>query len=307
MKQKPNVMRCSYLLRTLLILLVYLFIQPLQAQDEYYDEPYDDPYKKSYAERVQEFDDNLREARDYFQNQDDQARVARTYKKIDQGLQGFLETEFMEKFKEMRLEMESLAASFKAYSETLRPEEVVRVKKAYVKISENCNDLLVDIKKDFLDNKKLKHIRKYPEMYSASLELKLRDLQDDYSRNFEKIIADITGTDQYSAAPIMAIFGIIQFAVDFTNYLSRIRHDNRRVKAEHLDMYFIEPFRFRSWEEIETISANIYGSESDSGPDDDQGEYEYEENVMPSDSSDVLNPFEDKVESLKPKKKGKNN
>ena len=305
-------MRNSILLRTLLVLFACLSIHTLQAQFDEFDEfeEYDDTYQKSYAERLQEFDNNLREARDYFQNQDDQARIARTHKKIDQGLQGFLETEFMTKFKDMRLEMESLAASFKAYSETLKPEEVIRVKKAYVKVSDNCNELLHDIKRDFLDGKKLKHIRKYPEMYSASLELKLRELQDDYSRDFQKVIADITGSDQYSAGPFMAIFGIIQFAVDFTNYLARVRYDNRRVKEEHLEMYFIEPYRFRSWDEIEIISANIYGNDADAPMDEGYDNYDYEENneVPQNGGKEEINPFEEEgVESLKPKKKKRKN
>lgn len=304
-------MRVSNLPRTLLALVACLSFYTVQAQYEDYD-TYDDTYQKSYAERLEEFDNNLREARDYLQNQDDMARQARTHKKIDEGLQGFLETAFIQKFKELRLEMESLAASFKAYSENLRPEQVIKVKKAYFRVSDNCNKLLFDIKRDFLDRKKLKHIRQYPEMYSASLELRLRDLQEDYSQNFEKTIADITGTDSYSATPLMAIFGIIKFTVDFTNYLSRVRFENNKMKEEHLEMYFIEPFRFRTWEEIEAISANIYGDDANSGGmDDGQDDYYAPDNYEPeppieesqSDSTRVINPFEDEVESLSPKKK----
>ncbi|MCB0632252.1 MAG: hypothetical protein R2824_15585 [Saprospiraceae bacterium] len=299
-------MSVSNLPRTLLALVACLSFYTVQAQFEDYD-TYDNTYQKSYAERLQEFDNNLQEARDYLQNQDDLARQARTHKKIDEGLQGFLETDFIQKFKELRLEMESLAASFKAYTENLRPEQVIKVKKAYFRVSDNCNKLLQDIKRDFLDRKKLKHIRDYPEMYSASLELRLRDLQEDYSQNFEKTIADITGTDSYSATPLMAIFGIIKFTIDFTNYLSRVRFENNKLKEEHLEMYFIEPFRFRTWEEIEAISANIYGEDpnTDQG-DNGQSSYDSEPQHIEeaqSDSTRVINPFEDEVESLSPKNK----
>ena len=304
-------MRSAILLKTLLVFISCLFLNGVQAQFDDFDEPFEDSYKKSYAERLSEFDDNLQEARDYFQSQDDQARIARTHKKIDQGLQGFLETQFMEKYKDMRLEMESLAASFKAYSEELKPEDVVKVQKAYIKIADKFNMLLVDIKKDFLDQKKLKHIRRYPDMYSASLELRLRDLKDDYAHDFERVIADITGSDEYSATPLMAIFGVIKFAVDFTNYLSRVRYDNRRVKEEHLNEYFIEPFRFRNWEEIEAISANIYGDDDSDSSYDDDDSFEYEDDSIEPDTSGMIDPFEENVESLKPKKKvkkkGKNN
>ena len=288
-------MRNAIILKSLFFLLSSLFLTNLHAQFE--DEEYD-PFKKSYAEKVREFNNDLSEARQYFQEQDDQALRAKAYNKIDKGLQGFLETEFMKSYKEIKLEIESLAASFKAQSQNLKPEDVVRVRKAYAQLSDKFNILLHDIKKDFMDGKKLKHISKYPDMYSASLELRLRDLKDDFSNDFEGVIADILETDEFSA-PFMAIFGVIKFAVDFTQYLTKIRYNNRKIKEEHLNEFFVEPYRFRKWEEIEAISARIFDDSYNNNDYDDN----YDNYSPEQDSMDNYNPFEDDINSASPKGK----
>ena len=204
------------------------------------------------------FNENLNSVRGIFIQQDERVGQAKSYKKIDQSLQGFLETEFMKKFKNFRLEVESLMSTFKAHQNSFKPAEVAKVKKAYAKFSDKFNMNVLDIKRDFVDGKKLKFIRKYPDMYAASLELKLRDLADDYSQNLERSIAELTGSDEYSAVPLLAILSVVQFGVEFTNYLTRMRYDARRVKEEHLDQYFVEPFKLKRWEEIEMVGGDIY-------------------------------------------------
>lgn len=290
-------MRTLNLLQTLFLLLACLSPVLVQAQ-EY------DPYAKTYEERLDNFNNDLQETRDYFRDQDDQASRARNYKKIDASLQGFLETEFMKNYKELKLEIESQASAFKAQAQKLSPDKVVRVKKAYIQISDKFNKLLFDIKRDFLDRKKLKHISKYPDMYSASLELRLRNLKDDYSHDFARVVAEITGTDEFSATPFMAIFSIIRLAVGFTDYLAKMRHESRQMKEEHLDEFLVEPFRFRTWFEIEAVEANIYGD--DDGMDDYDQQQGYDEYQPDPFQENPTSPEED-LNSLPPKKKKKNN
>lgn len=277
-------MRTRIVYTAFLSLLLSLSFSAVSAQDFFEEE---------FVQKMS-FEEKLLHVRSIMVEGDQQATVARSQKKIDKALRGFLETEFMEKYKEMKLEAETLAATFKAHSQKLTPTEVSRVRKAYAKIADKFNLLLVEVKNDFMDKKKLKTIRTHPDMYSNSLQYRLRELKDEYSRDFEIVVAETTGSDMYSAAPLAAIFGMIKLAVDFTNYLATAGFEARRVKEEHLQMYFIEPFSFTNWDEIMVSEGDIYNQAM-------------ENQDYPQADNSEMNPFEDdEVNSAKPKKK-KNN
>lgn len=298
-------MKTPRLLKHLLFALACLAAVSVTAQDEYYDEyNYGDENQKRGLET---FNTDLQETRTYLEYQDDQVMRAKNHKKLDRGLEGFLQTEFMTKYKDLRLDVESLAATFKAHAQNLPPKDVARVRKSYIGLAERFNMFLFDIKKDFLDRKKLKDISRNPEWYGASLELQLRDLKDLYSQDFAKVVADVTGSDEYSATPIMAIFGIIKFAVDFSDYLAKMSYAKKQIKEEYLNEFLIEPYRFKNWEEIETIEGDVF-SDGNRG-NDDGGDYD-DYNDSDSDSFDEMDPFaEDPDESYDslpaPKKKEK--
>lgn len=260
-------------------------------------------------------------------NEQQSAAMGRSQKKLDEGLQLFLKTPFMDKYREIKLEAESLAGTFKALAQSYDPKEVGRVRIAYNKIAEQFNLQLLEIKNDFMDKKKLKLIRQHPDMYSNSLQFKLRELRDDYAQNFEKVVAEITGNDTYAAVPLGAILGLIKLSIDFTNFIASANFASRQIKEEHLNRYFIEPYRFRPWDEIPTGEGDYYST----GGDDSESYYEepYDESndpeiqnqesqlqedlpTSPPDSTvygtsriKKVNPFLD--DKKKPKKKKKNN
>ncbi|MBX2875495.1 MAG: hypothetical protein KTR30_25485 [Saprospiraceae bacterium] len=233
----------------------------------------------SFAQEKMSFEETLFNVKEIMSTSDEQAATTRRTAKLDAALVGFLETDFMTKYKDVKLEAESLVATFKAHQQEYAPADVTRVRKSYTAIAEKFNLQLREIKYDFLNKKKLNMIRKYPEMYSGNLENALRDLKDEYSQTFERDVADVTGSDTYAAGPLVAIFGIIKLAVEFTDYLTRVKYDARRIKEEHLDMYFIEPFRFRPWEEVEIGEGDIYKTKNE-----EEENYEEEEEHS-------LNPF----------------
>lgn len=247
-------------------------------------------FEEEFVEKMS-FEEKLMHIRGIMVEGDERATIARSQKKIDKALTGFLETEFMEKYKKMKLEAETLVATFKAHSSSLTPAEVSRVRKAYAQVAEDFNLLLFEIKNDFMDKKKLKTIRNHPDMYSNSLQYRLSELKDDYSRNFEVVVAETTGSDMYSAAPLAAIFGMIKLAVDFTNYLANANFEARRVKEEHLQMYFIEPYSFSNWDDIMVSEGDIYNHAMEN------------QDEFPQANNEDINPFEEEVNSAKPKKK----
>jgi|GEM_PF-2392593 len=215
-------------------------------------------FSLGFAQEKMSFEETLFNVKEIMSTSDEQAATTRRTEKLDAALIGFLETDFMTKFKDLKLEAESLVATFKAHQQEFAPADVTKVRKSYTSIANKFNLQLRAIKLDFLNKKKLNLIRKYPDMYSGNLENALRDLKDEYSQTFERDVADVTGSDVYAAGPLVAIFGIIKLAVEFTDYLTRVRYDAKRLKEEHLDMHFIEPFRFRPWEEVEVGDGDIY-------------------------------------------------
>lgn len=197
------------------------------------------------------FDETLVQMREVMLFEDERAETARSHIKIDEALQAFLDTDFMKKYKEIRLESESLVSTFKAHTAEFSPEDIAEVKKAYIRTADQFNALMLEIKKDLLDKQKIKYIKKYPDLYSASMELRLRDLQDEYTQTFERSVAEVTGSDAYSAIPIAAIISLVKLGIDLTNYLVRSGFESKKIKEEHLNIFLIEPYKFKDWESIE--------------------------------------------------------
>lgn len=243
-------------------------------------------------------------------NEQQTAAMGRSQKKLDEGLKNFMKTPFMMKYRELKLDAESLAGTFKALAQNFDPKEVGRVRKAYNVIANKFNAQLLEIKEDFMDRKKLKVIRQNPEMYSNSLQFKLRELKDEYSQTFEKVVAEVSGNDSYSAVPLAAIFSLIKLSIDFTNYLASTNYASRQLKDEHLQRYLLEPYRFLTWDEIPTGEGDSFNTNSSDG-----NEYSEESYAEPIETTEpdtttfgsrnikTMNPFPDKKTKKKENKK----
>ncbi len=241
-------------------------------------------------QEVQSFENDLSYFRGVLAESDEMAIVAMQHKNVDKALHAFLQTDFMRKYRDLKIEAESLAATFKAQSMQLSPKDVAKVKVAYTHVADQFNRFLVEIKRDFMDRKKLKDIRNRKEWYANSLQFQLRELQDSYSQDFERVVAEVSGSDMY-AMPIASILALVKLAKDFTEYLVRAHYEARRVKEEHLNQFLLEPYSFRSWFEIEMLEANIYNdfegpnnmySEQDEPLEEDMNPFEDEEVDAPS-------------------------
>ncbi|NND05790.1 MAG: hypothetical protein HKN87_05375 [Saprospiraceae bacterium] len=243
--------------------------------------------------KVLTFENQLNYFRGVMTESDEVAIVAMEHKNVDKALYGFLQTDFMHKYRSLKIEAESLAATFKAQALQLPPKDVARVKVAYTRVADDFNRFLVQIKRDFMDRKKLKVIKTSKELYANSLQYQLRELQDSYSQDFERVVAEVTGSDMYAAIPLASILGLIKLAKDFTEYLIRAHYEARRVKEEHLNQFLIEPYSFRSWFEIEMLEGDIYNTFDNSNEMYSDQEESWEED---------MDPFVDDAPSLSRKK-----
>ena len=304
----------NIIIRILFSLLCITFFQGLSAQEEdpFFEQEAQRLRKEAQRERKQDFDENVRIMEGMIQG-DERATQARSYKNIDSSLRGFLNTKLMKRFKGFKLEVEGLVSTFKADQYNTKAEDIVKVKKAYTAFVDKYNYQLQEIKRDFLNPKKHKVIRKYPDMYAATLELKLRDLADIYAQDLQKTIMETNGTEEYSAIPLAMVLSMVKFGVDFTQYLVRMRFESRRVKEEHMDRFFIEPYQLKSWQEIEVISGRVggdmyspsYNNYDQMDYNNNNPEYRNDQEYNPNEQENIneINPFEPETETPKKKEK----
>ena len=270
-------------------------LQMLESERDQLKFTTDDQKRTNQINIEQDFETRLNYVRGIMVDRSEQTMAGLAQVKVDKALHGFLETDFMRQYRDLKIEAESLAATFKALGMKLQPAEVARVRKAYTGVADEFNRFLVDIKRDFMDRKKLKMIRDNRDMYANSLQYKLRELQDMYAQDFEAVAVEVSGSDVY-ALPLTAILGLIKLAADFADFIVRSNLEARRVKEDHLNQFLLQPYSFRSWFEIETIEGNIY-------PEQDMYNPDFAEE---QDSLEDMDPFMDDVAPSLPRKKSPN-
>jgi len=263
----------------IIIFIALLLSSYVQAQDDddYY---YDDNNNSSIS-----FDVTLNKVRTIVKNDSDfSSAEARSSIEIDKSLRRFLDTPLMDKFLELKLEAESLIITFKTRQQDFTTEQILTVKNSYEIFSEDYNKMLLQIKVDFMNRKQRKAISKNPNWYAATLELQFRNLHDSYSQNLLQEVANLTGSDQYSAFPLMAILGMIDLVRDFANHLTRINYEGKKIREQHLMQFFIEPYSMKKWDFMQGINNYNHNSY------DDPNTY----NSTEGQSNESYNPYENR-------------
>jgi len=156
------------------------------------------------------------------------AAVAQPNKKVGPALTSFLNTEFMLKYRDLRITAESAALSVQSnQSAGLAQSDVFRLRSAYDQTATRANQLLENIKQDFLMPKKLKTIAEFPEMYSDGLRYKLQELADYYSANFQQALADasvkVNGEEVDGSAVLLLVVELIGLTKGLASYFSAMK------------------------------------------------------------------------------------
>lgn len=185
--------------------------------------------------------------------------AAQPNKKVGPALTKFLNTEFMVKFRDLRINAESAALQVQSNKEGLRQEDLFRLRGAYDQTATRANQLLTNVKQDFMNSKKLKSIAEFPEMYSDGLGYKLQDISDFYAANFQQALADasISKEEVDGGAFLLLIVELIGLTKGLANYFSDIRREARQYTDAHLQEHLVMPYRWRYWDEL-AGSASAY-------------------------------------------------
>ena len=177
---------------------------------------------------------------------------AQPNKKVGPALTKFLNTEFMIKYRDLRISAESAALGAQSNQGSFQQADLFRLRSAYDQTATRANQLLDNIKQDFLNAKKLKSISEFPEMYSDGLRYKLQELADFYSANFQQVLADasVSKDEVDGSAVLLLVVELIGLTKGLTNYFGDIKREARQYTETHLQEHLVQPYRWRYWDEL---------------------------------------------------------
>lgn len=176
--------------------------------------------------------------------------TAQPNKKVGPALSKFLNTEFMTKFRDLRIEAESAAINVQSRKDELKPAELMRLRSGYDQTASRANGLLENIKQDFLNPKKLKSIAEFPDMYSDGLRYKLQELADFYTANFQQVLADAQVKNVDGSAILLLVVELISLSKGLSDYFAAIHREARHYTEMHLQENLVQPYRWRYWDEM---------------------------------------------------------
>lgn len=181
-------------------------------------------------------------------------------KKMETSLDALLQSEFIKKFQEMRVSVISSATAFRSQENSGRysPEDKERVERAYTQTAEKFNFVLLGLKNDLLDRKKLKFITKYPEDYQKQLELDLIKLSEFYAVNYQQVMAEVADNNQVDGVAILPMIndivftsiGVFQLVKGIVNYIKYNRQLAKVFSEKELEKRLIKPHKFPAYQEL---------------------------------------------------------
>nr|MBX2872817.1 hypothetical protein [Saprospiraceae bacterium] len=127
---------------------------------------------------------------------------------------------------------------------------VKKVRIGYDQTAARFNQVLTNIKADFLNPKKLKFISKFPDDYLKGLELELYQLTDFYALNFQQPLADAQAEELDGGAIFLLLSELIGLSKGLFSYFGQIRQNARQYNEAYLQQHFFKPNRMSAWDEI---------------------------------------------------------
>jgi len=170
--------------------------------------------------------------------------------KMDGALRAFIETPFMQKFKDLRLESENLVLTFKENKQNYSAAQINRVKSAYQKTVDKFNVQLLDIKADFMNERKLQYIQDFPEDYTSSLTSDINDLTSFYQSNLQLTVQDVTDATIDGNSLLTLVAELAKLVPGMVSSISELRSSVKKFEDTYLEEKLMGPYKFKSWDEI---------------------------------------------------------
>lgn len=175
---------------------------------------------------------------------------AQPNKKVAPALSKFINTDFMVKFHDLRIEAESAVIGIQANPGNIQGSDMYRLRAAYDQTAQRANKILETIKQDFLNKKKLKSITDFPEMYSDGLRFKLQELADFYAMHFQQPLADASQNTVDGSAIFLLVTELIGLTKGLVDHFAQIERESRMYTETYLAENLVTPYRWRYWDEL---------------------------------------------------------
>ncbi len=170
---------------------------------------------------------------------------------MDARMRDFINTPFMEQYQKIQLKMVRQVRTFMVAQNNYTPTEVQRVKEAYTTTSQAFNEVLLDIKKDFLDRKTRKIIKDAPDLYHSKLEMNMGQLKDTYATEFLQTLSDVKGEQIDGGVGFLLILTEwTKFTFYVVDFFTQLKWKNAMFNDAFLRDRLIKPYSFPSWDTI---------------------------------------------------------
>lgn len=165
-------------------------------------------------------------------------------------LEEFLNTDFFREYEHLKVQAEKSVKDFKIIQSRYSEDEVASLKDSYNACAVMFNMTLLNIKADMLHKEKRKYMIDYPESYSKQVETDLYRAKDFYINTYQKEIISLTNGEISGFAFLALLPQIIQYSTLAFEYIKKIKEQMEKIKEEMIDKHLIEPYSFKSWDEI---------------------------------------------------------
>lgn len=167
-----------------------------------------------------------------------------TYK----GLNELLSTEFFEKYKSLKTDIEDKVIQVKLEEYKYHEEDMDALIESYNASAEYYNRIIEKVKNDLLKRRERKKLIAFPDAYVKDLGIKLERAEEYYASTFGDEYYNLTGNT--AAIPIGLINDIIKYAQIAIELVKAIKKEVKKYNEKLLDEYLIQPYKFKTWDEI---------------------------------------------------------
>ena len=163
-------------------------------------------------------------------------------------IERFKNTDFMIKILTLRSQIEEEAKDFIAHRNRYQRQDVRKIQLGYERTASRFNQVMLDIKQDFMDKNKLKMIKSYPDMYADGLTAKINSLDQFYAENMQQPLTLLTEKD--GSAILGVLIELIKASGELSGYFKNLQYEKKAMSEEYINKNLIAPMRFTSWQEL---------------------------------------------------------
>ena len=180
---------------------------------------------------------------------------------LSNGIERFKNTEFMMRFNDLKNQVEGDAEDFLAHRNRYKAQDIRKVQSAYDRTTIKFNQVMLDIKQDFMDKEKIKMINKFPQMYSDGLASKINDLERVYRENLQLALSQVT--DNSGSAILVILLELVKASSELSAYFKGMKFEKNAMSEEYINQHLVQPNRLSTWREL--MEKTPIGSTNDNG------------------------------------------